>query len=121
MTNQYDPDLQAQVDVPVEIKNKELSVRSLPASSWTVTRFQLSDTVGPVRAISRNPYRKRVLLHGDAPFLYGSSTEQVRTRDTAGLAGANMPVELTHTEEVWINNEAAGTPDVTVNEESWPS
>lgn len=121
MTDQYDPDLQAPVEVPVEIKNKQLSVRSIPSTSWTVTRFQLSDTVGAIRAISRNPYRKRVLLHGDDSFHYGSSNEQVRTRDTAGLAGANMPVELTHTEEVWINNVAAGTPDVTVNEESWPS
>lgn len=121
MTTPYDPDLQAAVEVPVVISNKQIEVRSLPSSAWTVTRLQLTDATGPVRAVSRNPYRKRVLLHGDAPFFYGSSNEQVRTRDTAGHAPADVPIELTHTEEIWLNNVAAGTPDVTVNEEMWPS
>ena len=108
------------LEVPVRIIGP-VDVRILPAVAWTVTRYSLSDTVGPIRAVGRNPFRKRLLLTtaGATTFLYGASNEQVRTRSTAGQGGSSNPVELFHTEEVWINNVATETPEVTVVEEMW--
>lgn len=109
-------------DIPVKITDP-VEVRLLPAVSWNVNRFELSDTVGPVRVSSRNPYRKQlILLPETAGILFGTSSEQVRTRGGAGFVPlVGGPLVLTHTEEVWVNNVATESPKATVVEEMWPS
>ena len=121
--HQVEAEADAAREVPVRVEGP-VDVRSLPSVSWTVTRFTLSDTAGPVKAVSRNPYRRvlRLSTAGALTFFYGASNEQVRTRSTAGIgSAANSPIELTHTEEVWINNAATESPEVTVVEEMWAS
>jgi hypothetical protein len=109
-------------DIPVRIEGPA-DVRLLPAVAWVVTRFTVSDTTGPIRALGRNPYRKRVTLSCNSAgigFFFGSSQEQVRSRETAGAwLTIQGQLELTHTEEIWINNTATETPSVTVIEEMW--
>lgn len=110
-------------EFPVRVEGP-VDVRTLPSVSWTITRHSPTDASGPVKAVSRNPYRRvlRLSTAGALTFLYGASNEQVRTRATAGIgSAASSPVEMTHTEEVWINNVAGETPEVTVVEEMWAS
>lgn len=117
--HQVEAEAMPPIEVPVRVEGP-VEVRLLPAVAWTVTRYQVSDTTGPIKAVGRNPYRKRALLQSQTKgFFYGNSHEQVRTRSTAGYSEFGIPVELTHTEEIWINNVATETPDVTVNEEMW--
>jgi hypothetical protein len=120
----YEPTFDPETDIPVvPVKiGDPVGVRQLPAIAWTITRYGLSDATGPTKAMSRNPYRKRALIIPEtAGVLVGSSNEQVRTRETAGLIPLTVMLELTHTEEIWINNVAGETPKATVIEETWPS
>lgn len=106
-------------EVPVRVEG-DVNVRSLPGVAWNTNRFQLSDTVGPVRATGRNPFRKRLLLIAETSgFLFGASDEQVRTRNNAGFVPLTTVIELQHTEEVWINNNAGESPKATIIEEMW--
>jgi hypothetical protein len=59
------------------------------------------------------------LIAETAGILFGDSDSKVRGRSTAGFLPLTVVLELTHTEEVWINNVAAETPKVTVIEEMW--
>jgi hypothetical protein len=115
---QTEPEAYEPMEVPVRVEGP-VDVRVLPAVAWTCNRFDVSDATGPIKAISRNQFRKRVLMHSPDPFHYGSSQAQVASRNTSGFAGANVPIELTHTEEIWLNCEPADTASVTVNEEMW--
>jgi hypothetical protein len=121
----YEPLYEAEeplVKVPVKVDGP-VEVRTLPAVAWAVGRFVCTDATGPIKASSRNPYRKVLRLSSETnPFCYGVTQEQVRTRETAAVITQDTVIELTHTEEVWINTAAAAeTTPVTVVEEMWPS
>jgi hypothetical protein len=110
------PDL---IEVPVRVEGP-IDARSLPAVAWTVNRFEITDSTGPIRLTGRNPFRKRLTIHSeDAGFFYGASQAQVSGRGNTGFLGMNIPLELAHTEEVWATNIAAESPKVTVVEEMW--
>jgi hypothetical protein len=116
---QIEAEAYAPTDIPVRIEGPA-DVRLLPAVAWNITRYELSDTVGPVKASSRNQLRKRLLLIAEtAGILFGDSDAKVRGRSTAGFLPLTVLLELTHTEEVWVNNVAAESPKVTVIEEMW--
>jgi hypothetical protein len=107
------------VEVPVRVEGP-VDVRSLPAVAWAATRYEVTDQTGPVKASSRNPFRKRILLHSETSgFFYGPSQGAVAGRAGAPFIAPNVVVELTHTEEIWIQNKAAESPLVSVSEEMW--
>jgi hypothetical protein len=117
--NQVEPEVIPPAEVPVRIEGP-VEVRALPAVAWFATRYEISDTTGPIKASSRNPYRKRLLLHSETSgFYYGSSQSQVQGRSTAPFIVQDVVIELTHTEEVWINNIGAQAPVVSIIEEMW--
>ena len=117
--NQVEAEAYGGTEIPVKIEGPA-DVRILPAVAWNLTRYELSDTVGPVKASSRNPLRKRLMLITETSgALFGASSEHVRSRTTAGFIPLTTVIELTHTEEVWINNNAGESPKVTVVEEMW--
>ena len=117
--NQVEPEVYPPTEVPVKIEGP-VNARILPSVAWTVARFNLSDAVGPVRVVNRNPMRRSVtLIPSTAGVLFGTSQEQVRTRAGAGLLPLTVQIVLTHTEEVWVGNVATETPDCTVVEEMW--
>jgi hypothetical protein len=108
-------------EVPVRVEGP-VDVRSLPAVAWSAQRFEVTDTTGPIRATGRNPFRKRILLHSEtAGFFYGAAQAQVQGRGNCPFIVNGVVVELTHTEEIWINNVAAASPVVSVVEEMWTS
>jgi hypothetical protein len=117
--HQIEPELYEPVEVPVRVEGPA-DVRVLPAVAWFPTRFEVTGTTGPVKLVSRNPYRKRLLLHSEtAGFFYGSSQAQVAGRGACPFIAENTPIELIHTEEVWANCLAGESPVVSVTEEMW--
>jgi hypothetical protein len=118
-THQVEAEAMLPVEVPVRVEGP-VDMRSLPAVAWFPTRYELSDATGPIKASSRNPYRRRLTLHSETSgFFYGSSQSQVAGRSTAPFIAQNVVVVLEHTEEVWIGNIAAQSPVVSVVEEMW--
>jgi hypothetical protein len=128
MTERYDTESEVHqveaeafepTDIPVRIEGPA-DVRILPAVAWFPTRFEVTNTTGPVKLVSRNPYRKRLLLHSETNgFFYGSSQAQVSGRGACPFIVKDTPLEMTHTEEVWANNIAGESPVVSVIEEMW--
>lgn len=109
------------VTVPVRIEGP-VEVRSLPAVGSAVNRWLINDQIPPIKASGRNPYRKRILLIGEtAGFFFGNSQAQADGRGNCGFCPVGVVLELTHTEEIWVNNPVAGSCTVTVVEEMWTS
>jgi hypothetical protein len=107
------------IEVPVRIEGPA-DVRVLPAVAWVGNRCELSDTSGPIKLTSRNPHRKRLVLHSQsAGFFYGASQAQVAGRGACPFIENDIVIELLHTEEVWACNVATETPIVSVVEEMW--
>lgn len=106
------------VEVPVTITGP-VDARVLPAVAWRVYRVEPSDSSGPLRAVARNASRKILrIISTTAGCHFGPSQEVVRTRG-GGLLPMNVAFEMSHTEEVWVNNVATETPRITVVEEFW--
>jgi hypothetical protein len=117
--HQVEAEAYGPTDIPVRIEGPA-DVRLLPAVAWFPNRFDITDATGPVRLVSRNPYRKRVILHSETNgFFYGSSQAQVAGRGSCPFIVKDQPIEFTHTEEIWGNNIAAETPKVSITEEMW--
>ena len=117
--NQAEAEANPPTDIPVRIEGPA-DVRILPAVAWFPARFEVTDQTGPVRLTGRNQHRKRVLIHAQtAGFFYGSSQAQVQGRGNSPFIVKDTPIELTHTEEIWVNNIAGELPVISVVEEMW--
>lgn len=117
--NQAEAESFAPTDIPVRIEGPA-DVRLLPAVAWFPSRFEVTNTTGPVRLASRNPYRKQVTLHSETNgFFFGSSQAQVQGRGACPFIAKDTPIVMTHTEEIWACNVAGESPVVSVTEEMW--
>jgi hypothetical protein len=117
--NQEEAEAYKPTDIPVRIEGPA-DVRILPAVAWFPARFEVTDTTGPVRLVGRNQFRKRLLMHSQtAGFYYGSAQAQVQGRGNCPFIVKDVPIELTHTEEIWANNIAGELPVISIIEEMW--
>lgn len=83
-----------------------------PCRAGAVFTVSLAASEEPRRVLGRDPRRRRALLISTAAFLVGNSQQEA----TAGIAPswpANVPLELTHVDEVWAD-VASSTAVVTV-------
>ncbi len=106
------PSVKVQVEGPVRTQD-------LPATSWAVELVQPTDSTGALKLVHADPRRKRVIVMSTSGSFYMAPTQaQANIRLAAHLA-QNTSFVFTHRDEIWVNNEPGGAPDISAVVELW--
>lgn len=101
--------------VPVQVENV-VAIHQTGSKHGVSFNRKVNLNDGAVRILAENPRRRIVRLLCDQAFYY-SVVQQGLVSGSAAQWLANTPLELTHTEEIWVHLPIDGT--INVISEDW--
>lgn len=112
--HQTEPEFYMPAEVPVRVEGP-IRAQVLPRQGWAIRTIELSVT--PTKLVGREPRRGRVLLVASALSWVGNVETQAKA-NVGFRVPASIPVEFSHTEEIWGVADT-GTATISVSEEFW--
>jgi len=100
--------------VPVTVEGP-VRTQELPAALGTERNYDTTTTAQQL--LGRDPKRKRVTLIGLTATHYVGKPDYIASGDAAQLP-ANVPVTITHQDEIWVATVAA-TGSISIFVETW--
>lgn len=103
------------ISVPVTVENV-VPVHQTGSKHGVSFNRRVNSTDGAVRLLGQNPRRRIVRLLSDQQFYYNVMQQGLVTGSAAAWL-QNVPLEITHTEEVWVHLPIDGI--INVISEDW--
>lgn len=103
--------------VPVDVKGP-VQTRELPAIAAGYSQVVVTSTA-PTRILNADPKRKSVTLWSDTTNIALGVSQAQANASGAAIWLANVPLVITHTNEVWALASGGSTTNVNLFVEAW--